>query len=300
MLTVDAFVVGVPKAATTTLAAMLASHPSIAFSSRKEPSFFWPEVVDFKGPPPDFVGTIDGYEALFDRNPGLGRVRMEASHYIGSVDALARVKRHNNGAKLIVILRDPVERAVASYRHLRRDGHEPLSFDEALREEPRRISENYGLLFRYRQMSDYRSLLRPIIDLFPPQQILYILFEEMTADFHATVRCIERFLSVPSSDVKMVWLNEGRSGRAHWLYSTVRAVRPVARTVLPRRLSSFIGQMALEGLKKYGTTRITVSNASRDRLSDLYDDLDWIARTTGLPCAKYWPVATRQGAIDHT
>ena len=122
----DFFIAGVPKAGTTALHAALARHPALYMSAVKEPKFFLTD-----GPPPAQGGPGDAktyrehvwrradYEGLFDA-ASAGQLRGESTpFYLYDLDAQRRLHGLRPDAKLIVVLRDPVERAHSNWQHLR-------------------------------------------------------------------------------------------------------------------------------------------------------------------------------------
>src|ERR1700683_2812112 len=121
----DFFIAGVPKAGTTALHPALARHPELYMSPVKEPKFFLTD-----GPPPAEGGPGDAktyrehiwrrsdYEALFSQAPA-GKLRGESTpFYLYNQQAQVRIKALIPGARLIVVLRDPVERAHSNWTHL--------------------------------------------------------------------------------------------------------------------------------------------------------------------------------------
>ena len=128
----DFLVIGAPKAGTTALHAALARHPGLYMSPVKEPKFFLSD-----GPPPTKGGPGDAltyrehiwrrpdYEALFDPAPA-GTLRGESTPlYLYDRAAVRRIRAALPDARLIVIVRDPVERAHSNWTHLWSAGLEP-------------------------------------------------------------------------------------------------------------------------------------------------------------------------------
>ena len=148
----DFLVAGVPKAGTTALHMALSRHPGLYMSPIKEPKFFLTD-----GPPPasggpedaltyrEHVWQRDRYEALFaPARPGT--LRGESTPlYLYDRAALRRVAGLIPAVKLIVILRDPVERAHSNWTHLWSAGLEPVGdFVQACAEEERRIAAGWA------------------------------------------------------------------------------------------------------------------------------------------------------------
>lgn len=138
-------IVGAQKAGTSTLFYALAEHPKFAAPVDKELQFFgsarW-----FKG--------VDLYESYF---PALedGQVTGEASPwYLAHPKAAVRASKIVPDAKIVILLRNPVDRAYSDYQHTARQGKEPLSFEDALEAEPERIA---GEFERMRQDGRYNG-----------------------------------------------------------------------------------------------------------------------------------------------
>src|SRR5579859_3699207 len=100
----------------------LAQHPDIYISPTREPSFFVAEgqhEIPFRGPGDresfaalnQWVSTLDGYERLFDGVAGEKAIGEGTAWYIYFAEAAERIKHYIRQAKLIAILRNPVDRA---------------------------------------------------------------------------------------------------------------------------------------------------------------------------------------------
>jgi sulfotransferase family protein len=122
------FIVGAPRAGTTSLWHYLRQHPDIFMPLFKEPYFF-------AGVKPPFARVIEDertYLRLFARGAG-ARLRGEASPwYLADPVAPTRIKQATMGAKIIIILREPVARAYSEYWHVIRFGADLPSFAETM------------------------------------------------------------------------------------------------------------------------------------------------------------------------
>src|SRR6185437_9415080 len=128
----DFFIAGVPKAGTTALHSALAKHPGLYLSPVKEPKFFLTD-----GPPPTEGGPGDAktyrehvwrradYEDLFSGAPANALKGESTPFYLFSEDAQDRIHALIPHAKLIVVLRDPVERAHSNWTHMWSAGLDP-------------------------------------------------------------------------------------------------------------------------------------------------------------------------------
>src|SRR6185503_20515077 len=128
-------IAGAPKAGTTALHAALATHPRLYLSPVKEPKYY---LTDGRPPPRsghrgpgdahsarEWVWRRAAYLALFDASPD-DAVRGESTpFYLYDRAAHARLAADVPDVKVIVVVRDPVDRAVSNFVHLRADGLEP-------------------------------------------------------------------------------------------------------------------------------------------------------------------------------
>jgi Sulfotransferase family len=166
----DFFIAGAPKAGTTALHVALAKHPSLYMSAVKEPKFFLTD-----GPPPtrggpgdvqtyrEHVWRRDDYEALFNPAPA-GTLRGESTpFYLYNSGAQRRIRALVPDARLIVILRDPVERAHSNWTHLWSAGLDPVGdFVLACAEEQRRIEAGWADFWHYTALGRYGEQLQQL------------------------------------------------------------------------------------------------------------------------------------------
>jgi hypothetical protein len=200
----DFLVIGAPKAGTTALHAALAQHPGLYMSPIKEPKHFLTD-----GPPPTRGGPGDvqtyrqhiwrraDYEALFDGAPE-GTLRGESTPlYMYDPEAMRRIRQAIPDAKLIVILRDPVERAHSNWTHLWSAGLEPIGdFVLACAEEQRRIDAGWASFWHYTRLSRYGEQLEHVFSLFPREQVHVIRYRQLVDEPAKTLDEIFRFLGV--------------------------------------------------------------------------------------------------------
>jgi hypothetical protein len=200
----DFLVIGAPKAGTTALHAALAQHPGLYMSAIKEPKFFLTD-----GPPPTKGGPGDAltyrehvwrradYQALFDPAPP-GTLRGESTPlYLYDRDAMRRIRKTLPGARLIAIVRDPVERAHSNWTHLWSAGLEPIGdFVRACGEEERRIAAGWASFWHYTGLGRYGEQLDHLFTLFPREQVLVLRYRLLVDQPLQTLNEICAFLGV--------------------------------------------------------------------------------------------------------
>jgi hypothetical protein len=200
----DFLVIGAPKAGSTALHAALAQHPALYMSAVKEPKFFLSD-----GPPPARGGPGDvqtyrehvwrraDYEALFDAAPA-GALRGESTPlYLHDPAAHRRMHALVPDAKLIAVLRDPVERAHSNWTHLWSAGLETIDdFVRACEEEPRRIEAGWASFWHYISLGKYAEQLEHLFSLYPREQVLVLRYLSMVDRPAETLDRICTFLDV--------------------------------------------------------------------------------------------------------
>lgn len=201
----DFLILGAQKAGTTALYAYLRWHPAITGPSWKEVSYF--DRHYRRGP--------SWYRGNFPVQ-GRGRLVGEASPgYLFHPLAPERVKATVPGAKLIVLLRDPVARALSHYHHETLLGREPLAFQEAVEAEPERTGGEEERMVRdpdyfsqawwdytYLARGRYAEQLERWLAVFPREQLLVLASEELAAAPAETYARVLEFLGAPAQGLK--------------------------------------------------------------------------------------------------
>lgn len=176
------FIIGAPKCGTTALAHYLSSHPQIYITPLKEPEFF---ATDFPG---RLVKSLANYLSLFDdADPTIHRAIGEASTiYLCSTDAVSNILEFQPDAKIIVMLRNPVDLVVSLHRQLLKVGNENITdFLEAWdAEKERRTGKRIPPFCRepkFLYYSEYGKLgtqLKRVMDIVPKGQLKIIVFDD--------------------------------------------------------------------------------------------------------------------------
>jgi hypothetical protein len=241
----DFFIAGAPKAGTTALHAALARHPGLYLSAVKEPKFFLTD-----GPPPSQGGPGDAktyrehvwrradYEALFDAAPP-GTLRGESTpFYLYSQAAQQRIKTLVPHARMILVLRDPIERAHSNWAHLWSAGLDPIDdFVRACEDEDRRIAAGWADFWRYKRLGRYGEQVQHLYTVFPADQVLLLRYRELLGDPAGALNRICAFLGVSEgliSDVprENVTTHPDQTRRHRYLSRVLRAGSAIT-TALP-------------------------------------------------------------------
>ena len=192
-------IAGAQRCGTTFLARALAAHPEIemARTERPEPKFF---LHDDPG-----AGAAERYRrTYFGHKPGARRFGEKSTSYLEHEHVAQRLQHHLPGVKVVVVVRDPVERAISHVRFSQREGLESRTLTEALCPggpppppwDPDAVSvDPFAYIVRSRYVDYLEAFLRHI----PRRQLYVIVFEEMVAS-PQPVQGVLQFLEVDPSE----------------------------------------------------------------------------------------------------
>ncbi|MBB2949206.1 hypothetical protein FB565_009011 [Actinoplanes lutulentus] len=200
----DFLIAGVPKAGTTALHAALVGHPELFLPSVKEPKFFLSD-----GPPPTIGGPgdvqtyqehiwrQDEYEALFDPAPDGALLGEATPFYLYDLKAHERIAKLTPDAKLIILLRDPVDRAHSNWTHLWVAGlEEKADFLEACHAEQERKVAHWADFWHYIGLGLYGEQLQHLYQHFPREQVLLLRYRDLKDEPARTLDRVCSFLGV--------------------------------------------------------------------------------------------------------
>ena len=188
----DFFIVGAAKAGTTSLFKYLIQHSSIFIPPLKEYHFF----ADYPPPSSRRVATLRDYLGLFAGQPPEVAAGEASTSYLPSVFAAPRIAHLFPEARILAILRDPVERAYSNYWHNRKHARETLSFEQALEAEDRRIAEGWPFDFHYVRTGMYHEQVARFLDAFGAEKVRILLLEDFRSGRRALLRDLFSFLEV--------------------------------------------------------------------------------------------------------
>ena len=198
---VDFFIVGAPKAGTTSLYHYLSEHPQVEMSSQKEPDYFSDKAINEQGMyyGKNRVNTLDKYESLFVQKESV--VYGEASvSYLFYENVAEDIKKYNPNAKIIIMLRNPIERAFSHYLMDYRLGLISDSFENVLA----KISKHKNAHLFYQQyieVSKYAKQIQRYLDFFKKENILFIDYEDFKKNVSKTVDQVYNFLNISTEFV---------------------------------------------------------------------------------------------------
>ncbi len=196
----DFYVVGAQKSGTTSICSILGQHPKISISTPKETMFLCRDDVDFHScflversqewKSFDWRENRDAllkrYEKLFPRESPDTLCGDGSTTYMPSKRAAERIASLRPDAKIIFVLRDPVDRASSAYWHYVNTGVVSRTFRNQLR------FDGQGILLKGR----YAEQIKTYMKLFPREQLYFELFERYVSNRQSVINGILQFLSL--------------------------------------------------------------------------------------------------------
>src|SRR5947208_2269475 len=189
----DFVLAGAQKSGTTALHYFLSRHPKITMGDQQEIHFFDNDAL--------FVSEPD-YEQLHQHYPLLAASTLAGDCtpvYIYWKPAMERIWKYNPKIKLLILLRNPVDRAFAHWNMQRFKGREPLDFLEAVRKEKERSQESAPQQLRrfaYVTRGMYSQQIERVFNFFPPKQVKLFKFEEFQKTNREMLTAVFEFLGV--------------------------------------------------------------------------------------------------------
>jgi len=183
------FIVGAPRSGTTSLYEYLKAVPGIYMSPVKEPNYFAPDLYTrYRGKPILAFGKYfcnrAKYLELFEKVKDEVAVGEASVSYLSDPEAPGRIKEVVPEARIIVILRDPVERVYLQYLMHVRQGWQRASFEEAARTN------------LYLEPSLYANQVQRYLDVFGSDHVKILIFEEFIQNPRKAVSEVLKFLGV--------------------------------------------------------------------------------------------------------
>jgi hypothetical protein len=214
------FIVGAAKAGTTSLYYYLKQHPEIYMSPIKEPNYFAKDInidlfrEDYKKTAIidtkryfskskleelhlAFITEFDDYVQLFREVKNEKAIGEISNSYLYSKVAAKEIYKFNPNAKIIIILRDPIERAFSHYIMNLRDGFtKETDFIKEVISDYNKSQKGWGVSHLSIELGLYYEQVKRYLDIFPRDNIKIILFDDFKRDTEKVVREIFKFLNI--------------------------------------------------------------------------------------------------------
>lgn len=222
------FLVGAAKSGTTSLYHALRRHDEVYLPDVKEPHVY----AYLADPPtaahlyPDADAARRRYAGLYAGVDGQTAVGDASTTNLVVPGAAAAIAADVPAARIVAVLRHPVDRAFSHHSHFVAAGGDDIAdFASAVRAEDSRRRAGFPFTYQYLGWSRYSGQLRPFFELFGRDSVLVHLHDDLCADPDAVVRSTCRFLGVADAEAlpPIGWYNRvedmspGRRGARRFL-----------------------------------------------------------------------------------
>lgn len=287
------FLIGAPKSGTTSLHAYLSGHPEVYLSPIKEPNYYCRDISvdDFsetyrrntfldteayfsrKELEPlhlTFVRDEHQYARLFEGARDERVVGECSTSYLYSSAAAGEIRKEHPEARLVAILRNPVERAFSHYLMGVKYGHTSAPAYEAFRADLARPRRRWGDADLYVDLGRYPEQLRRYLDRFPRSRLLILLFDDLVARPDALFAELCAFL-----EIAFVEPEETGPANPGLVPRHPRANEWLVRTGIKHQVRDLLGESARERVKRRyyrAAADVEIPERARRFLVDLYRD----------------------------
>lgn len=294
---VDFFVVGAARCGTTSLYNYLNQHPDIFLPNIKELNHFSgvesKEHSDYKKPKKDqeyhtkIIKSPEIYKSLFDKAKEQQLKGDVSPSYLSNSTTAQRIFEHNPEAKIIISLRNPVQRAFSHYAMNFGVGYDRnKSFEEAIKAKKEQIWGGGNL---YLELSNYLRFVESYYKRFEKKSIHLMVFEEWTKDKDMAMTKIFDFLGVDSE----FEVNHDVSHNEKVAYKNIRTLNVLRNKYIKGLIDSFLFSETKNKIKarwfKKESFDMRLSPNTEKELNDyFFEEIEQLEQLVGFPLIKTW------------
>jgi len=276
------FIVGAPKSGTTSLYRYLEQHPDIYMSSFKEPNYYCPDTAASAETP--FYSTEHSYLALFD-DAKPGQLCGEASSiYLRAPESPALIRDDVPNAKIIIVLREPGERAYSHYQMRYRSGDLTTGFSECFTLDDPRDKNLIGFQRLVIGPGFYGQQVPRYLDEFGPDNVLVLIADDFFAEPEAGTRRVLSFLGI-GDKVELTTTkrhNDYREPRSRLGLALLRRKRYLRflKPLVPVQLKWWVTSSVMSR----AADKPAMSPSDRAKLNEIYhEDVQLLRGCLGMP-----------------
>ena len=272
--------VGAAKSGTTSLFNYLTQHSDIYIPEVKECRFFSQLPKNYKGLGAEFFpnsGITDErvYFKLFCEHEDKVCGDMSNDYLYYYEKSIKNIKKYlGNEIKIVIVLRNPIDRAYSNYMHHIRDGWENISFEQALDDENKRIEENWGWSYHYVKTGMYYYQVKAYLDNFRQTKIYF--FEELKfqdsllKDLYAFLEV--RFTKELKDNKEYNVSGYPRNKLVHNFLNKDNAIKKIIKPVVNSILPKGSIQKVVSNIQNKNLKKVSMKNDTRERLKNVFED----------------------------
>lgn len=276
MKKIDFLIAGVQKSATTSLAYYLEQHPKICKHKSREMPYFSLE-DEYR------LGYLANFKRYFNHCSQSDKILAKSVTVIQDLEVMQKVYQHNPDMKLIVVLRNPIDRAYSAFWFARKMGWESINnFEEALNVEEGRKNKDMVIQRNtsYKKNGEYLNHLNNLFSLFPKEQVYILLQEDLQEDANKVCQQVFKYFGLEEyTSINMKRINEAAMPKFFFISKIFNANHPIKKKIkqaLPLALQRLIDKLKSR-IMKLNNKNMSVSKISvetRANLSQYYKEMN--------------------------
>ena len=299
---IDFVIAGTFKSASSTLSYELARHPEIDIPKPKDPYFYLAELCRGLTGPAGFMEEHDlhsvydraCFEALFTKQgPRVLKGEATPLYLYCHGQAIPSLKADNSDTRIIILLRNPADRAYSNYKHNVKDGYESRSFTDCIADWQSREQLPLHPFFHYVRAGLYDEQVEAWQAAF--KHVLVVSYDDVDTRPYDVLNQVADFLGIAPSFApkEAIRLNMSGQPRVHWLHNFIRhenTVKSFLRPVYRALISDNVRRKAIsEKVKNLNIKSGEMPPADRIALMEIYaDDLARLSRRPGCGFVAKW------------
>ena len=279
------YIVGGVKCGTTSLWAHLKAHPQIFMPEVKEPHFFVTLRPTQRERYTDlWINDVESYQQLYRKSGDAVAIGDASPSYLWDQEAAGRIHEVCPQARIVIMLRDPVERAYSHFLMQTMGGYEKRSLFDALQQDYSAENRGWWISNLYVELGLYHEQVRRYLEVFRPGQVLICMFNELKDDSNKLFVKLANHIGVDPAPFQNMVLDQA--------FNTFRKpkymrLRDLARTLIPPSVRSRLFGRSLR--RKLMSSKLLFSGEkpaldqqSRSFLQNIYGpDLDRLEELLG-------------------
>lgn len=298
---IDFVIVGTFKSASSTLAWELGQRTEIEIPTPKDPYYFLAQLAgSYTGPEAflqaHYAGAVTdaaSFDAMFGQKPGALRGEATPLYMYCHEQAIPALQIDNPDARIVIVLRNPVDRAFSNYKHNVKDGYETRPFTECIATWEKTEHLPRHPFFHYVRAGLYDAQVAAWQAAF--ENVLVVSYADVAARPHQVLNEIAGFLGItPDFEPReVIRLNKSGKPRSRVLHDFIRQENPVKSILRPiyrALVSNRATRKALsERVKNFNLKSGDLPASERAALIAVYaDDIARLATRPGCGFAKNW------------
>jgi len=243
----DVFIVGGPKCGTTSLYTYLKQHPDIFMSEIKEPQYFAADTLQHQRR----IRTLPEYMDCFAAAQREERIGEASTAYLGSSSAARELKKFNPNARIIVMLRNPIdvmyslhsERLFSNIEHIG-DFERAINSTETRTWRAGPFKKQPVIRMGYREVTHFSEQLQRYFEIFGRESVHVVIYDDLKMQCEVVYERVLNFLNVRRHYQPSIELNANKWARSQYLQAFLdhppRWIQSSMRSLVPRKIRTSV------------------------------------------------------------